>query len=143
MIQLWWEVQPQIMPERAMKEPEGGDVPRGEEEVSTCAGECVETLEHCVLKVTEGTEGVKSGRERKSTSMEFLRTEEVEPVLGLVHAFDMGPTREDQGSRQARWWKSGPGEGRDANLCAAQDQVAILKASERESPHLLGPAGVT
>ena len=123
-----------------MKELEGGVVPRGKEGVSTRIGECMETLEHYVLKVTEG---VKSGRERKSTSMEFLQIEEAEPVMGLVHAFGLGPTYEDQGSRQAQWWNLGLGEGCDVDLSVARDQGAILKASERESPHLLGPAGVT
>ena len=105
----------------AEKSYEGGDVPRGEEGVSTRAGECMETLEHYVLKVTEGTEGVKSDKERKSTSVEFSQTEEVEPVLGPGHAFSLGPTHEDQRLRQARWWKSGLGEGRDADLGATRD----------------------
>ena len=81
-----------------MKEPEGGDALREEGGVTTRAGECVETLEHCVLKVTEETEGVKSGKERKSNLVE-LQTEEAESVLGPGCSFSMGPTREDQGSR--------------------------------------------
>ena len=68
------------MPKRAM-EPKGGDAPNEEGGVSTRTGECVETLEHCVLKVIKGTEGVKSGKERKSNPTE-LQTEEVESVLG-------------------------------------------------------------
>ena len=87
---------------------------------STCAGECVETLEHCVLKVTEGTEGVKSGKERKSTPVE-LQTEEAEPILGPGCSFSLGPTCEDQGSRQARWWNAGSGEGCGADLSATQE----------------------
>ena len=138
-IQLWWEVQPQMMPKRAMKELEGGDAPREEGGVSTRAGECVETLEHCVLKVTEG---VKSGKERKSTLVE-LQTEEAEPVLGPGCSFNLGLTREDQGSRQTQWWNAGSGEGCGADLCAVQDQGASPKANEMELPHRLGPAGTT
>ena len=75
--------------------------------------------------------------------MEFSQTEEAEPILGPGHAFSLGPTYEDQRLRQARWWKSGLGVGRDADLGATRDQGVILKASEMKSPHLLGPAGVT
>ena len=141
-IQLWWEVQPQMMPKRAMKEPKGGDALREEEGVSTHTGECVETLEHCVLKVTEGTEGVKSFKERKSTPIE-LQTKEVEPVLGPGCIFSLGPTCEDQGSRHARWWNVGSDESYGADLNAAQDQGASPKANEMEPPHLLGSVGTT
>ena len=54
-IQLWWEVQPRMMPERVVKESERGEVPRGEEEVSTRAGESVKAFENCCLKETKGT----------------------------------------------------------------------------------------
>ena len=98
-IRLWWEIQPQMMSERAMMEPKGGDAPREEGGVSTRARECVETLEHCVLKVTEGTEEVNSCKERKSTPVE-LQTSGGEPVRGPGCSFSLGPTYKDQGSRQ-------------------------------------------
>ena len=110
--------------------------------MSTRTGECVETLEHCVLKVIKGTEGVKSGKERKSNPTE-LQTEEVESVLGPGCSFSLGPTREDQGSRKTRWWNAGSGEGCGADLCVVQDQGASPKANEMELPHLLGLAGTT
>ena len=106
-IQLWWEVQPQMMSERAMKELEKGDVPRGEEGVSTRVGECLKALEHYGLKVTEGTEGIKSSRERKSTSVEFLQTEEAEPVLGPDLAFSEGPTLRTKGRGRPRGGNQG------------------------------------
>ena len=58
----------------------------------------------------------------------------------------LGPTREDQGLRQAQGRKSGSGEGRGADLGAAWDQEVIPNAdcaSGMESSHLLGLVGVT
>ena len=100
-IQLGWEVQPRMMSERVVKEPERGEIHRGEG-VSTRVGENVKAFENCCLKETEGTEGVKSGRERKSSSLELSQIGGVEPVLGLGSAFGLGPTCEDQGLRQAQ-----------------------------------------
>ena len=53
-IQLWWEVQPWMMPERVVKEPEREEIPRGEG-VRTRAGESMKAFENFYLKETEGT----------------------------------------------------------------------------------------
>ena len=99
-IQLWWEFQPQMQPERLMMESESGDAPRVEGGVTTCARECMELLEHDRLKMTKEIEGAFSCEERKSTPVE-LQTESAEPVRGPGCSFSLGSTCEDQGLRQA------------------------------------------
>ena len=159
-IQLWWELQPQMQWESWMPEPKGGNETREEGDENPRAIESVKDFAQERMKMSEKQKGIthreegkleveerqplteeaRSREEQKSNLVEEQTVVSVQDVREMGFRSRLGPTRMGQQLSGAGGRKKALGEAGGGEPSKKTAQAAGPGPKQSEPLHILGPA---